>query len=71
MQTPPDEEAGGVLICILSTGMTDDAPVLIVEEEFQGRLVLLHVCLEPPEEGEPTEVIDLTGPGGAGIREKE
>jgi hypothetical protein len=53
------------------TGMTDDSPALIVEREFQGRLVLLHGCLEPPEDVEPTEVIDLTGPGGASVREKQ
>jgi hypothetical protein len=48
--------------------MTDDAPALIVEEEFQGRLVLLPVCLEPPK---GFEIIDLTGPGGACGRSKE
>jgi hypothetical protein len=64
MQTPPDEEAGGVLICILSTGMTDHSPALLVDGEFQGRLVLLHGCLEPPQGFEATEIFDLTGLGG-------
>jgi hypothetical protein len=53
------------------TRMANDPPELVVERQFQGRLVRLPVCLEPPEEGEPTEVLDLTGPGGAAIREKE
>lgn len=51
--------------------MADDPPELVVEGTFRGQQVVLHVCLEPPEDVEPTEVIDLTGPGGAGIREKE
>jgi hypothetical protein len=42
-----------------------------VEGRFRGREVLLHVCLEPPAGAEPTEVIDLTGPGGARVRDKD
>ena len=70
MQPPPDESPGA-FVGSVSTGMTDDAPALIVEEEFQGRLVLLPVWLAPPEDVGPTEVIDLAEPAGAGIREKE
>jgi hypothetical protein len=51
--------------------MTDDSPALIVEGEFQGRLVLLHGCLEPPQGFEATEILDLTGLGGASLWEKE
>jgi hypothetical protein len=51
--------------------MTDhDPPELTFEGKFRGRAILLHVCLEPPEEVEATEIIDLTGPGGPKIREK-
>jgi hypothetical protein len=52
------------------TGTPHDPPELVLEGRFRGRAVLLHVCLEPPEEAEATEVIDLTGPGGAVIRDK-
>jgi len=41
--------------------MTDDSPALIVEGEFQVRLVLLDGCLEPPEGFEVTEILDLPG----------
>jgi hypothetical protein len=58
----------GAFVGSVSTGMTADAPALIIEGEFQGRLVLLPVCLEPPK---GFEIIDLTGPGGANVREKQ
>ena len=48
--------------------MTADSPALIAEGEFQGRLVLLPVCLEPPK---GFAILDLTRPGGASVREKE
>jgi hypothetical protein len=67
MQAPPDESPGA-FVGSVSTGMTDDSPAHNVEGEFQGRLVLLPVCLEPPK---GFEIIDLTGPGGASVREKE
>jgi hypothetical protein len=54
----------------LNTATEQDPPELTVQGKFRGRAVLLHVCLEPPEEVEATEIIDLTGPGDATIREK-
>jgi hypothetical protein len=47
--------------------MTDDSPAHNIEGELQGRLVLLPVCLEPPK---GFEILDLTGPGGANVRER-
>ena len=40
---------------------------LVLEGKFSGREILLHVCLEPPEDVEATEFIDLTTPGGASL----
>jgi hypothetical protein len=42
----------------------------LVEGKFRGQEVFLHLCLEPPEGVEATEIIDLTEPGGASVREK-
>jgi hypothetical protein len=52
------------------TRLGKDPPELVVDGLFRGQVVLLHLCLEPPEQVEATEVIDLTGPGGASVREK-
>ena len=52
------------------TGTEHGPPELVLEGTFGGREVVLHVCLEPPAGVEATEVIDLTGPEGPGIREK-
>jgi hypothetical protein len=60
---------GGEQITV-STGLEDDPPELVLEGSFRGHPVLLHVWLGPPEDEEPSEVIDLTDPSGAGIREK-
>jgi hypothetical protein len=46
-------------------------PEVTIEGRFQGKAVLLHVCLEPPEDTEATEILDLTEPGNATVREKE
>jgi hypothetical protein len=46
-------------------------PELLVEGIFRGREVFLHVCLRPPGDVEATEIIDLTRPGEASVREKE
>ncbi len=54
----------------VSTRREHDPPELVLEGRFRGRAVVLHVCLEPPEGVGATEVIDLTGPGGASIRER-
>jgi hypothetical protein len=45
-------------------------PELAVEGKFRSKELVLHVCLEPPEGVEATEIIDLTTPGGASVREK-
>jgi hypothetical protein len=54
----------------LSTATKQDPPKLTFEGKFHGRAVLLHVYLEPPEKVDATEIIDLTGPGDAKVREK-
>ena len=52
------------------TATEHDPSELTLEGKFRGRALLLRVCLEPPEEVEATEIIDLTGPGEAKVREK-
>ena len=54
-----------------STRMELAPPEIVVEGKFRGKELLLHVCLEPPEDVEASEIIDLTGPGGASVREKQ
>ena len=54
----------------VSTRMANDPPELIVEGKFRGKEVLLHVCLEPPEDVEATEIIDLTKPEGPSVGDK-
>jgi hypothetical protein len=41
------------------------------EGKFRGQGVLLHLCLEPPEDAEATEIVDLSGDGGPVVRDKE
>jgi hypothetical protein len=53
------------------TGMGEAPPELLVDGRFRGREVLLHICLEPPEDTEATEIIDLTTQGKASVRDKE
>jgi hypothetical protein len=43
---------------------------VVLDGAFRGRAVVVHVLLEPPEDAEATEVIDLTGPDGAVARAK-
>src|SRR6516225_756212 len=47
----------------LSTSMGREPPALVVEGKFRGREVLLHICLEPPEDVKATEIIDVSTPG--------
>jgi hypothetical protein len=49
----------------------NDPPEIVLEGTFEGKELVLHVCLEPPKDAEPTEIIDLTSPDGASVREKE
>jgi hypothetical protein len=44
---------------------------LTFEGKFRGQYVFLHLCLEPPDDAEATEILDLSGPGGPVVREKE
>jgi hypothetical protein len=53
----------------LSSGMADPAEV-VVDGEFLGQPVLLHVCLEPPDDVEATEIINVTRPEGPTVSEK-
>ena len=44
---------------------------LTFEGKFRGQFVFLHLCLEPPEDAEATEILDLKGDGGPIVRDKE
>lgn len=44
---------------------------LTFEGDFRGRGVVLHLCMEPPEDAEATEIVDLSGNGGPVVRDKE
>jgi hypothetical protein len=44
---------------------------LTFEGKFRGQYVFLHLCLEPPDDAEATEIVDLSGNGGPLVREKE
>ena len=44
---------------------------LTFEGKFRGRGVFLHLCLEPPEDAEATEIVDIRGEGGPVVRDKE
>jgi hypothetical protein len=44
---------------------------LTFEGKFRGKGVFLHLCLEPPEDAEATEIVDLGGDGGPVVRDKE
>jgi len=41
------------------------------EGKFRGKDVFLHLCLEPPEDTEATEILDLRGDGGPILRDKD
>lgn len=44
---------------------------LTVEGKFAGQGVFLHLCLEPPDDAEPTEIVDFRGGGSPVVRDKE
>jgi hypothetical protein len=46
-------------------------PEQTFEGTFRGKGVFLHLCLEPPEDAEVTEIVDLSGHGGPVVRDKE
>ena|SRR6267378_1139137 len=55
----------------ISTRMHTHPPEVTLEGQFRGKAIFLHLCLEPPEDAEATEILDLTEPGDAKVREKE
>ena len=44
---------------------------LTLEGKFHGKDVFLHLCLEPPEDVEATEIVDFSENGGPVVREKD
>ncbi len=44
---------------------------LTFEGKFRWRSVFLHLCLEPPEDVEATENVDISGSGGPFVRDKD
>jgi len=41
------------------------------EGRFRGKGVFLHLCLEPPEDAEATEIIDFSEKTGPVVRDKD
>lgn len=56
---------------VLSTRQLAHPSELTFEGKFRGTGILLHIYLEPPEDAEATEIVDLTGDGGPVVRDKE
>lgn len=54
----------------INTRQHDHPSELTFEGKFRGRGVFLHLCLEPPEDAEATEIVDLSGDGGPVVRDK-
>ncbi len=55
----------------LSTRQHVHPPELTFEGKFRGQYVFLHLCLEPPDDAEATEIVDFTGDSGPAVRDKE
>jgi hypothetical protein len=55
----------------LSSRQLDNPSELTFEGKFRGQGVFLHLCLEPPDDAEATEIVDLRGGGGPAVRDKE
>ena len=55
----------------LSTRQYVHPSELSFEGKFHGKGVFLHLCLEPPEDAEATEIVDLSGDGGPMVRDKD
>jgi hypothetical protein len=55
----------------LSTRQLANPSELTFEGKFRGKYVFLHLCLEPPEDAEATEIVDISGDGGPVVRDKE
>jgi hypothetical protein len=60
-------EAKGLTV---SARMGQAPPELVVEGEFRDKPILLHVCLEPLDDVQTSEIIDLAGPGGPSVGKK-
>jgi hypothetical protein len=68
LQFMTDFEAEAVA---MSTRQHVHPPELTFEGKFRGQYVCVHLCLEPPEDAEATETLDLSGDGGPVVRDKE
>ena len=55
----------------ISTRQPSHPSEVTIEGKFRGQYVFLHLCLEPPDDAEATEIVDLGGPGGPAVRDKE
>ena len=55
----------------ISTRQHSHPSELTFEGKYHGKSVFLHLCLEPPEDAEATEIVDLSGNGGPVVRDKE
>jgi len=53
-----------------STRQLAHPPELTFEGKFCKKYVFLHVCLEPPDDAESTEIIDVSGDSGPVVRDK-
>lgn len=54
----------------ISTRMSIHPSELSFEGKFRGKDIFLHLCLEPPEDAEATEILDVSGDGPI-LRDKE
>lgn len=55
----------------ISTHVDVDPSELTFEGKFLKKEVFVHICLEPPDDAEATEIIDVRGTRGLRIRDKE
>ena len=55
----------------ISTRRSSDPSELTFEGQFRGQGVFLHLCMEPPDDAEPTEIVDFNGNGGPVLRDKD
>jgi hypothetical protein len=55
----------------ISTGQQARPSEVTIEGKFRGQYVFLHLCLEPPDDAEAKEIVDLSGDGGPVVRDKE
>ena len=53
------------------TRRSADPNEITFEGKFRGQDVYLHLCMEPPEDAEATEILDYSGDGWPVLRAKE